>query len=170
LAGALLFTTLSTPAQAQDKDESKPEVLVGNTDSGALIALDNKFSEIDGRFANFVGVYGGWLVNKRFLLGGGLYGETTGKEMGYGGLVVEYFFHPNRLVNVSVRGLVGGGGTSCGWDDPFFVVEPVGTLNVNLTEWMRLGIGGGYRFIRSSYDNDALSGWSANIDVKFGTW
>ncbi len=135
-----------------------------------MIALDTKFSEIDGRFENFVGVYGGWLVNKRFLLGGGIYGKTTGAEMGYGGLVVEYFINPNRLVNVSVRGLVGGGGTCCGWNDPFFVVEPVGTLNVNITEWMRLGFGGGYRFIRSSFDNDALSGWSANIDVKFGTW
>jgi hypothetical protein len=172
VAGALLLTTLSAWAQepAQTEDKSRPQVLVGGVDSGALIALDNKFSEVDGRFANFIGVYGGWLVNKRFLLGGGIYGKTTNAEMGYGGLMVEYFFNPNGLVNFSARGLVGGGGTEFGRDDPFFVVEPVGTMNVNITEWMRLGVGGGYRFVRSSCNNDALSGWSANIDLKFGTW
>ena len=146
MAGALLVTTLSTAARAQTpaqtKDESRPEVLVNGVDSGAMIALDTKFSEIDGRFENFVGVYGGWLVNKRFLLGGGIYGKTTGAEMGYGGLVVEYFIHPNRLVNVSVRGLVGGGGTCCGWGDPFFVVEPVAHLEL---EYHRLDAIGGRR-------------------------
>jgi hypothetical protein len=35
---------------------------------------------------------------------------------------------------------------------------------------MRLSFGGGYRYIRSSFDNDALSGFSASIDMKFGTW
>jgi len=172
VAGALLVTSLSVGAQTPDeaKDESKPEVLVNGVDSGAMIALDNKFSEIGGRFENFLGVYGGWLVNKRFLLGGGIYGKTTGATIGYGGLVVEYFIDPNRLVNVSVKGLVGGGGTTVGWNDPFFVLEPEVKLSLNITDWMRLGFGGGYRYIRSSFDNDALSGLSANIDVKFGTW
>ena len=138
--------------------------------SGAMIALESKFSEIGGRFENFLGVYGGWLVNKRFLLGGGIYGKTTGANLGYGGLVVEYFINPNRLVNVSVKGLVGAGGTTVGLNDPFFVLEPECKLSLNITDWMRLSFGGGYRYIRSSFDNDALSGWSANIDVKFGTW
>jgi hypothetical protein len=174
VAGALWVTSLSAAVRAQTpdgaKDESKPEVLVDGVDSGALIALDSKFSEIGGRFENFLGFYGGWLVNKRFLVGGGIYGKTTGANLGYGGLVVEYFINPNRLVNVSVKGLVGGGGTTVGLNDPFFVLEPEGKLSLNITDWMRLGFGGGYRYIRSSFDNDALSGFSASIDMKFGTW
>jgi hypothetical protein len=166
VAGALLVTSLSTAARAQ----SKPEVLVDGVESGALIAVDSKFSEIGGRFENFLGVYGGWLVNRRFLLGGGIYGKTTGANLGYGGLVVEYFINPNRLVNVSVKGLVGGGGTTVGLTDPFFVLEPEAKLSLNITDRLRLGFGGGYRYIRSSFDNDALSGFSANIDFKFGTW
>ena len=136
VAGAILVTSLPTVrAQTPGEEvESKPEVLVDSVESGAVIALESKFSEINGRFANFLGVYGGWLVNKRFLLGGGVYGKTTGATIGYGGLVIEYFVNPNRLVNVSFKGLVGGGGTTVGWHDPFFVFEPEGKLSLNITD------------------------------------
>ena len=30
--------------------------------------------------------------------------------MTYGGLLLEYFFDPNKLINYSVSGLIGGGG------------------------------------------------------------
>ncbi len=37
--------------------------------SGGYGAITNKFTSINGEYANLVGVYGGWYINHRFLLG-----------------------------------------------------------------------------------------------------
>ena len=84
----------------------------GGIDSNFLIAPDFKFTEIDGEFAGLAGLYGGWLINQKFLIGGAAYFQTNGgreSDMKYGGAVIEYFFNPSRVANISVRGLVGGG-------------------------------------------------------------
>lgn len=170
---ALVILVLMTASSAFAQDETKTEALVDDLDNGYMVALETKLSEVNGRFANFLGVYGGWLIGHKFLLGGGLYGKTTGihhMQMGYGGLVLEYYFNPNKLVNFSVKGLIGGGSASWRWDDPFFVAEPEGKVTLNVTEWFRLGVGGGYRFVRASYNNDVLSGPTANIQLKFGSF
>ena len=86
--------------------------MAGGVDQGIMLAPDFKFTEIDGEFANLAGVYGGWLIDNKLLLGGGGYYLTTGAddlEMAYGGFVVEYFVNASRLVHFSVKGLVGGG-------------------------------------------------------------
>ena len=101
------------PLMAQEKEE--PEVLLENSHHGFVFALENKLSAVDGRFANFFGVYGGWLINHQFLIGLGGYGKTTGiyeRQMGYGGLVLEYYLDPNRLANFSIRGLLGAGASA----------------------------------------------------------
>lgn len=84
-------------------------------DSGLLIAPDFKFTEIGGDFASLGGGYGGWVLNRKLLVGGGAYTLLNGSDgagMTYGGGVVEYFINSDSLVNVSVRGLVGGGSAS----------------------------------------------------------
>jgi hypothetical protein len=61
------------------------------------LAPDFKFTEINGDFANLAGAYGGWLINKKPLLGGGGYTLTNGADhtkMTYGGFVLEYFIQP----------------------------------------------------------------------------
>jgi hypothetical protein len=88
--------------------------------------------------------------------------------MGYGGLVLEYFVDPDRLWNFSVRGLLGGGASSWNWTDPYFVAEPELKATLNITRRVRLGFGGGYRFVRGSYGaKERLSGPVASIDLKF---
>jgi hypothetical protein len=159
-----------SPLMAQEKEE--PEVLLENSHHGFVFALDNKFSEVDGRFANFFGLYGGWLINHQFLIGLGGYGKTTGineRQMGYGGLVLEYYLDPNRLVNFSIRGLLGAGASAVAWADPFFVAEPEARMTVNVTRWMRLGFGGGYRFVAGGpwYD-EGLGGVTASLSLKVG--
>ncbi len=169
----LLVVALLVTPTAMAQDESKPEVLVDNLESGWLVAADSKFSEVDGKFAHFLGAYGGWLVNHKLLVGGGAYGKTTDVnryEMGYGGFVLEYFVNPNRLVNFSVKGLVGGGGVSLLWTDSFFVAEPEAKMTLNIAEWVRLHFGGGYRFVRASRRNDELSSWTVSVGVKFGSF
>jgi hypothetical protein len=94
------------------QSSSTQTLTAGGVDQGFLVAPDFKFTEVDGEFANLAGAYGGWLIDKKLLLGGGGYYLTTGANdlsMAYGGFVVEYFINPSRLVNFSVKGLVGGG-------------------------------------------------------------
>jgi hypothetical protein len=174
VVGALLFVvSLLLAPTALAQEESKPEVLLDNIENGYFFAVENKFSEIGGDFANFVGVYGGWLINHKLLLGAGGYGKTTDVdwfEMGYGGFVLEYFVNPNRLVNFSAKGLVGGGGASHLWDDSFFVAEPEARMTLNVTEWFRLGFGVGYRWTAGSCRNSDLSGWTASVAAKFGSF
>ena len=84
----------------------------GGIESNFLIAPDYKFTEVDGEFAGLAGFYGGWLINQKFLVGGAAYFQTNGgneSDMKYGGAVLEYFFNPTRVANISVRGLVGAG-------------------------------------------------------------
>jgi len=96
------------PARAQG-----PQTLVKNDlESNVLVAPDFKLTDLGGDLTGMAGLYGGWLINQKLLIGGGGYFQTNQgdvSDMKYGGAVLEYFFHPSQLLNVSVRGLVGGG-------------------------------------------------------------
>jgi hypothetical protein len=108
----LLMTTPVLGESAAAESQPTQTLTQGNIDSNILIAPDYKFTEIDGDFGGLAGFYGGWLINQRFLIGGGAYFQTNGggtSDMKYGGAVLEYFFNPSRVVNISARGLVGGG-------------------------------------------------------------
>jgi hypothetical protein len=84
--------------------------------------------------------------------------------------------------------LVGAGSVSyrepmMNWDDnhssrdydAFFVVEPSVNLELNLTTWMRLGVGAGYRYVSGVNDlrgitNGDLRGASGSLTLKFGAF
>jgi hypothetical protein len=83
--------------------------------SGFVIAPDVRFADVDGRFGNFVGGYGGWMTDRTLLIGIGGYWLTNGQdgfEMAYGGGVVEWTFFSDRRVALSARALIGGGGAT----------------------------------------------------------
>ena len=89
-----------------------------------------KFSQIDNRFALFVGGYGGWLINHSFTIGGGGFGlannirgsraaqvyygtgDNLKLQFGYGGLMLEYIGEPNSLIHYNVSTLIGAGGVN----------------------------------------------------------
>jgi hypothetical protein len=54
----------------------------------------------------------------------------------------------------------------------FFVFEPGASLEMNLTKYMRLNIGGSYRIVTGSklgYNVDSdFSGFAVNLGLKFG--
>jgi hypothetical protein len=204
---------LASAAQAQTSTST--ETLLGDdVDSGFLIAPDFKLTEIDGDFASLGGAYGGWVLDRKLLLGGGVYTLLQGRdgaEMTYGGGVVEYFVNPTKAVNFSFRGLIGGGSATLGgphrgddfdredFDGPglgrgpgngfarpfgrfpggdfeasdrklsssFFIAEPEANVNLNLTKLLRLGFGGGYRFITGARGLDErLGGLFASVALK----
>jgi hypothetical protein len=86
------------------------------TSSGGYGAISNKFTTINGEYANLSEVYGGWYVNHRFMLGLGAAGVTNNLKVpaefsadpsrnlsyGYGqfGLMTEYVVASNKRIHV----------------------------------------------------------------------
>lgn len=109
-------------------------------------------------------------------------------DMGYGGLIVEPVVFHKSLVHFTLPVLIGVGGAGYRsslygdyWDDSywdsyhadaFFVVEPGINAELNIFKWMRLDAGISHRFVSSGYFGtplgEELSGWSANVSLKFG--
>lgn len=111
--------------------------------SGGYAALTNKFSSINGEFANLVEIYGGWYINHRFLLGvsGAAVTNTLpvpnefsvrpGERMSYAygqaGLMTEFVIGSQRVVHLSVQLFNGAGFTvqylrdlqNEAWDEDF---------------------------------------------------
>jgi hypothetical protein len=151
-----LTLTCATPLVAQTE---KTETLVqGPIDSGFVVAPDFKFTDVNGDFATLGGGYGGWVVNRKLLLGGGIYTLMNGSSdsMTYGGAVVEYFVNQGSLVNVSVRGLVGGGRATLGSPfenrpfDPFDLDD----LRVNLPHFGRGPLNDIFQQFRRRFPDD----------------
>jgi Outer membrane protein beta-barrel domain len=107
--------------------------------SGGYGALSNKFTHINGQYANLAEIYGGWFINKKFMIGVGAAASTNNLEVplehstdptqrmswqyGQFGLATEYVFWSNRIVHVNV-GLFSGAGFTVqyerkmdDWDD-----------------------------------------------------
>ena len=122
LTALVLFCSI--PNYAQD---TKMNTLFDShlKSSGGYGALTNKFSRIRGEFANLSGIYGGWFINHRLMIGLG--GEATtnnlrvpdqysakpGEAMTYQysqfGLMTEYVVASNKSVHVVLQALAGTG-------------------------------------------------------------
>ncbi len=130
---------------------------------GAPIA---KMSQFHDQWKVLVGGAGGVLINDNIGIGLAGYGlaGTFDKEyngttndigMGYGGLLLQYYFFPENLFSLEIGSLIGAGGAGYesgnGEDENdnahgFFLVEPEINLFWNATEFLRIGIGGSYRY------------------------
>lgn len=73
---------------------------------------------------------------------------------------------PNPISGIVDEKLVEGGA--------YFVLEPSINLEINLSKVIRIGIGGGYRFILKSelerFSDKDLSAPTLNFNVKFGVY
>jgi hypothetical protein len=97
-------------------------------------------------------------------------------EFGYGGLEFEYIGAWDRLIHYSLQLLAGGGGVTL-FDvesDPVFVLEPVARMEVNITKWFRVNVGGGYRFVSGvdvgPLENSDFSAFFGDLQFKFGSF
>jgi hypothetical protein len=99
-------------------------------------------------------------------------------ELGYGGLEVGVITGTPRTGQLSFGVLIGGGATNeqlydyDRHEEGFFVFEPQVDLSVSLAHNVRLGIGGGYRFVDDlhslRYTEDDLQGPTFNVAIAFG--
>jgi hypothetical protein len=190
----VLLCLLAQPVWAQEGEEEEPKpeeetLITGGIDSGGFGALVFKFSGVNDQFAVFAGARGGWIINHQFVVGAGGYGlasticlDEDGScflrqiEFGYGGFEFEYIGLWNRVAHYSLQLLIGGGGvTLLGFSaDPVFVAEPAARLELNVTKWFRLNVGGGYRFVSglslASLENSDLSEFTGVLEFKFGSF
>src|SRR5262245_1095030 len=121
---ALIFTSTSIFAQ----DGNVRTVLKrGVISSGGYGAAFNQFTTIRGKFANISGLYGGWFINHRFMIGAALASTTNNLhvpqqfsadplrslsyEYGQFGLMTEYVVASDKPVHLVFNLFSGAGFT-----------------------------------------------------------
>ena len=108
---------------------------------------------------------------------------------GYGGILIEPILFPKFPIHIAFPVLLGVGGvTRSRWTnfyDPYnyhdvwvgnaeayLIVEPGVQIEVNVARWMRLAMGGSYRFTTSlepvNFKTDLLNGFTGELSLKFG--
>ena len=108
---------------------------------------------------------------------------------GYGGFLIEPIIYPKSPVHVSFPIILGAGGIArsifTNYNYPYdytevyiedveayMVAEPGVEIEFNVARWMRLGLGGSYRFTTSieptSFESNPLNGFTAGFSLKFG--
>lgn len=132
----LLLLMLSSPVPGftqddTDRSESPYEIKTifrtGKFTSGGYAALSNKFTTINGKFANMPEFYGGWFVNHKFLIGIGAAATTNNIKVPYEyrtlpevdmsyqygqvGLMLEYTLWSHRALHFAFQFFNGGGFT-----------------------------------------------------------
>ena len=174
-------------------------MVVERVHNGFLFAPDFKITEVDHKTSGLVGGYAGVVIADSFFIGGGGYGlvtDTHGREMFYGGMILQWFGRTNETFGYSAKMLMGGG-TSESTDvvrvvdhgrvtsqpvqyrQDFYVFEPEVTALVRVTKNLRLTAGGGYRFTGSGwYDHydyypsgpghSGPSGWVGSVGLQIG--
>lgn len=125
-------------------------------------------------------------------------GDRQYMHMGYGGILLGMTFGSDKLLHFAFQNVIGGGNailtpskwddgennqhdecdwdedTRCSWNDtPFFVWEPNLQAEINITNWMRIAAGAGYRFTwtieeKNGYEGNDLGGLTASLAFKFG--
>jgi hypothetical protein len=186
LLGIFAAGVLGAPALA---DENTLLGDMSEIDHGGFGGPVVKFTQVDGAFAVLSGGKGGWIIDHRFVVGGGGYGlatrhkakglEVSGQdlEMGYGGLILEAIIASDQLIHFSTEVLIGAGGvttTRGSEEDAFFVAEPGVSLMLNITKFFRMGFGASYRYTAGvnfgDLDSGDLSGGAAVLTFKFGSF
>lgn len=189
-------------AQFSFAQSSKIESLAGGGKGkirvGGFGAPTIKFTTFDDQLGILMGGYAGVMLNSKLMLGAGAYALANNIEaprtnpsdptlywnMWYTGFVPEYTIKSNKLFHAAVSALIGGGGVMKnerykGFEENenqeysgFFVAEPQVNFEMNITSFLRVAIGGSYRFVSGSstagITDQKLSGPAAHFSIKAG--
>ncbi len=140
---------------------------------------------IAGKWTMEVGGLGGGFVNERFYIGGGGFALNHKQnqreyELGYGGLMLGYLWQAKDRTALNLY-LIGSYGSIVEKNegfreisDDFWALKPTIEVDFLLTKWLRIGVGGGFRWVMGSNistlkDSD-LSAPYAGITLRFGNW
>lgn len=155
-------------------------------------SLDSKFTRLNGKDAVLIGGHGGVIFNSYFYFGLGAYGLVTTSQfsgtypeqqldmhMGYTGLMLGFNIMPKKVVHFSVPLFVGVGNLELEHNNvfvensAFLLFEPGLQLELNVVQFMKIGLGAGYRMVHSTnlrnpITDDDLSYWTGNFSLIFG--
>lgn len=166
------FVLISASSYSQEM-----ETLVGTKPihtSGGYGAKLNKFTKIGDSFVNLNGIYGGWYINHKFMIGASVaairsdipvptqFSADPATNMSYAyaqaGVITEYVLASSKCFHVGFQLFSGTGFTTQyirdhGHDEFknakdtnwFFVSEPGVNVEVNVLKWMRICPGISYR-------------------------
>lgn len=127
----------------------------------------------------FIG-YGGWKSRESFTIDEVVTGAPQ-YDFNHSGLIIAYSPFADNAIHPRVGALFGPGkmritdnlnGEGVGQEDRFLVGQATLGLELNLFQWFRLGVDGGYRFA-TGVDNDFVTGNDiggafAQIEARFG--
>ena len=109
--GLLVVPAFVGAVSAQELGAS-PGLVLEEMHSGFVVSPVVKLADVDGDLGTMAGLYGGWITDRRLLIGAGAYwlaGGADDVDMAYGGGVVEWFINPAARVSASIGSLVGIG-------------------------------------------------------------
>lgn len=199
LAGAVCYTA---SAQRDEDISTIFGDKDGTIHHGGWGGLTFGYTNINEKDTYLMGARGGWLIDHHLTIGLAGYGFISDKTFyipeavadaslagGYGGLFLEANIAPFYPVHVTVPLIIGAGGIAYAdqkwwegheYDDPassidsdaYFVLEPGLEIEINLIQFMRLGIGGSYRYTSQvsmvNSSGSMLHGWNGYFNLKFG--
>ena len=200
LTAALVLCLVPVAASAQSSgaaldaaaaQTSQGPMTVERVHNGFIITPEFKFTEIDKRSAGLAGGYAGVVFDEHFVIGGGAYVLATnarGREMAYGGVVLQWLGVGNDLFGFSARTLLGGGRAETSSSiqvfdrgryviqpfrarQNFLVAEPQLDAVVRFSSHLRLAVGAGYRFTGSDFGrrDDIFTGTRTRLNGAVGT-
>jgi hypothetical protein len=165
--------------------------------NGFLVAPDYKYTEIDHKSSSLAGGYAGVVLDEHFFIGGGAYvlaSERRGRDLAYGGLLLQWLGGGTDVFGFGAKMLLGGGSTESSGTvqvldrgrlivEPFrsrqnfLVAEPELDARVRIASHLRLAVGAGYRFTGNArgrrdagFDIPAnrLSGAVGSVSLQIG--
>ena len=104
---------VAASARAQAPTSSDPQtgqgpLIVERIPSGWVVSPDVTITEVNKQAATLVGVYGGWLSDRTWLVGAGGYWLANNAHdfsMAYGGIVTQYLVRSDRALGGGVGAL-----------------------------------------------------------------
>jgi hypothetical protein len=166
---------------------AQQQSLLKDSRFGFFIAPVYRATGIGDQVESMAGVRGAVILGGWFSIGLSYYtlisdfkvdvdGSLENLDFQYGGLEQDIIFLSDSLVHGVFSLMIGGGSASLGEAvsvDRFFVGEIGGDAELNITSWMRLSVGGGWRMVQGVSDlegviNEDLSGFFASVSIKVG--
>ncbi len=101
-------------------------------------------------------------------------GDNQRLDFNFNGGFINYAFVPYKSIHPTLNLELGQGRviSSTEGRDKTFTIQPSAGVEINVFRWMRLGLEGGYRFVRSvdyaGLSSDDLSGAFGKASLKFG--
>jgi len=168
-------------------DQQKRKEFLENKESFNILSgtYSLKFSSLNHQFILLDGGGTRFIINRRYAVGISGYralrtADYRGNELstGYGGVWNHYIISPMSKVHVSISLLtaIGGIGYTDAFTDEFvsktmLVLEPDLFMDVNMTEFMRMGLGLGFRLMPGSFgqlNTWDMSSLTGTVQVRFG--